>query len=209
MNAKLRGWGLDIDEKLITESNGIAKAQGVADRVRFFHQKPFDADLREATVTTMWLFPELMRLLRPTILERACPGTRILTSTWDLGTWPADAVDSGNPSIYLWTVPARIAGNWSWEFILAGQRISYAAVLEQQFQAADGVLRAGTNREVLTDVKLSGDDFSFNLAMTLDGVGLTRHEFSGKVSGERIEGTAQVILPDAPIFNFHGAHRTQ
>ena len=210
MNAKLRGWGVDIDEKLIAESNGIAKAQGVADRVKFFHQNAFDADLRDATVITMWLFPELMRLLRPTILERARPGTRILTSTWDLGTWPADAVDSGNPSIYLWTVPARIAGNWSWEFNLAGQRVSYAAVLEQQFQAAEGVLRAGNNREVLTDMKLNGDNLSFNLAMTLEGIGLTRHEFTGKVRGERIEGTAQIVLPEGTSFElpWRASHTT-
>ena len=196
LNGKLRGWGVDIDQKLIAESNGIAQAQGVADRVKFLHQNAFDADLREATVITMWLFPELMRLLRPTILERARPGTRILTSTWDLGTWPADKVEGDNPSVHLWIVPAKIAGNWSWELTLAGQRVNYAAVLDQQFQAAEGVIRAGANREVLTDVKLNGENISFNLAITLDGLGLTRHEFTGKVRGERIEGTARVDLPE-------------
>jgi hypothetical protein len=196
MNTKLRGWGVDIDQKLIAESNGVAKAQGVADRVKFFHQNAFDADLREATVITLWLFPELMRLLRPIIFERARPGTRVLTSTWDLGTWPADKIDAGNPSIHLWTVPARVAGNWSWEFSLADQRVAYAAVLDQQFQAAEGVVRAGANREVLTDVKLTGENISFDLAMTLEGFGLTRHEFTGKVRGEQIDGTAQVILPE-------------
>ena len=196
MNAKLRGWGVDIDQKLIAESNGVAKAQGVADRVQFFHQNAFDADLREATVITLWLFPELLRLLRPIIFERARPGTRVLTSTWDFGTWPADKIDAGNPSIQLWTVPARVAGNWSWEFPLANQRVAYAAVLDQLFQAAEGVVRAGPNREVLTDVKLAGENISFNLAMTLEGLGLTRHEFTGKVRGEQIDGTAQVILPE-------------
>lgn len=196
MNSKLRGWGVEIDQKLVAESNGIAQAQGVADRVKFLHQNAFDADLREATVITMWLFPELMRLLRPTILERAKPGTRILTSTWDLGSWPADKVEGGNPSVHLWIVPAKIAGNWSWEFTLAGQRVNYAAVLDQQFQAAEGVVRARANREVLTDVKLSGDNISFSLAITIEGAGLTRHQFTGKVRGERIEGTARVDLPD-------------
>ena len=196
MNPKLRGWGVDIDQKLIAESNGVAKAQGVAGRVQFFHQNAFDADLREATLITLWLFPELLRLLRPIIFERARPGTRVLTNTWDFGTWPADKIDAGNPSIHLWTVPARVAGNWSWEFSLANQRVAYAAVLDQQFQAAEGVVRAGANREVLTDVKLTGDNISFNLAMTLEGFGLTRHEFTGKVRGEQIDGTAQVILPE-------------
>jgi hypothetical protein len=196
MNTKLRGWGVDIDQKLIAESNGVAKAQGVAGRVQFFHQNAFDAELREATVITLWLFPELLRLLRPIIFERARPGTRVLTSTWDFGTWPADKIDAGNPSIHLWTVPARIAGNWSWEFSLANQSVAYAAVLDQQFQAAEGVVRAGANREVLTDVKLTGENISFNLAMTLEGFGLTRHEFTGKVRGEQIDGTAQVTLPE-------------
>ncbi|HYJ14526.1 MAG TPA: class I SAM-dependent methyltransferase [Candidatus Limnocylindria bacterium] len=196
LNTKLRGWGVDIDQKLIAESNGVAKAQGVADRIKFFHQNAFDADLREATVITLWLFPELMRLLRPIIFERARPGTRVLTSTWDFGTWPADTIDAGNPSIHLWTVPARVAGNWSWELSLANQHVAYAAVLDQQFQAAEGVVRAGANREVLTDVKLTGENISFNLAMTLEGLGLTRHEFTGKIRGEQIDGTAQLILPE-------------
>jgi hypothetical protein len=196
MNAKLRGWGVDIDPKLVAESNGLAKAQRVANRVKFIHQNAFDADLREATVITMWLFPELMRLLRPIILERARPGTRVLTSTWDLGTWPADATDNGNPTIYLWTVPARVAGNWSWELSLNGQRVNYAAVLEQQFQIAEGVARAGAHREVLTDMKLNGENISFELAVTIEGLGLIRHEFKGKARGDRIEGSAQVVLPE-------------
>src|SRR5262245_50258935 len=50
MNRKLRGWGVDIDPKLVKESNAAAREQGVADRVQFFHRNAFDADLREATV---------------------------------------------------------------------------------------------------------------------------------------------------------------
>lgn len=196
MNAKLRGWGVDIDAKLVAESNGLAAAQKVDQRVKFFHKNAFDADLREATVITMWLFPELMRLLRPIILERARPGTRVLTSTWDLGTWQPDSKDSGNPDVFLWIVPARVGGNWNWELNVAGRKISYAAVMEQQFQNAEGVLRAGSNREVLNEVKLNGENISFNLAVTLEGIGLTRHEFTGKVRGERIEGTVRVDAPD-------------
>ena len=46
-NPKLKGWGVDIDEKLVRESNEAAKKNGVADRVAFFHRNIFDADLRE------------------------------------------------------------------------------------------------------------------------------------------------------------------
>ena len=93
MNPRLRGRGVEINSNLVEESNQRARSEGVADRVRFEHRNAFDVDLRDATVVTMWLFPELMRLLRPIILERAAPGTRVLTSTWDLGTWQADEVD--------------------------------------------------------------------------------------------------------------------
>src|SRR5688572_23517725 len=73
MNRRLKGRGVDINPRLVEESNQQARSEGFADRVRFEHLNAFDADLRDATVVTMWLFPELMRLLRPIILERARP----------------------------------------------------------------------------------------------------------------------------------------
>jgi hypothetical protein len=194
MNTKLRAWGVDVDEKLIRESNQAAKTQGVGDRVKFFHRNAFDTDLREATVVTMWLFPELMRLLRPTILKTARPGTRILTSTWDLGSWAYDEVDGGNPTIYKWIVPARVEGYWSWELPIDGRQITYSAVKEQRFQVVEGVVRAGKYRELAQDIKLRGEDISFTLAMTLDQVGHTRHEFRGKVRGDQIEGRVALTL---------------
>jgi hypothetical protein len=192
MNPRLRGWGVDIDAKLVERSNLRAASEGVADRVRFEHRNAFDADLREATVVTMWLFPELMRLLRPVILERARPGTRVLTSTWDLGTWKPDKVAEGEPAIYMWIVPARVAGGWEWELTVGGRRFEYAAVLEQHFQVVEGVARAGDRREVLESATLSGQEITFTLQITLDGIGLIRHEFKGKVDGDQIAGTVTV-----------------
>ena len=192
MNPRLRGWGVDIDPALVDRSNQRARAEGLADRVHFEHRNAFDAELRDATVVTMWLFPELMRLLRPVILERARPGTRVLTSTWDLGSWKPDKVAADGLSIYMWIVPARVSGGWEWELTLAGKRVEYAVLLEQQFQAVEGVARAADRREVLESVTLRGEDIAFTLKITLDGMGLTRHEFSGKVDGNSMAGTAKV-----------------
>ena len=201
MNPRLRGWGVDIDPKLVEESNERARREGVADRVRFEHRNAFDADLREATVVTMWLFPELMRLLRPVILERARPGTRVLTSTWDLGTWRPDKVTIEEPAIYLWIVPARVAGGWDWELTVGGRQIPYGAVFEQQFQTVEGVARAGGRREVLDPATLRGGDIAFTLNITLDALGLTRHEFTGKVDGDQIVGTAKVTPSQQDTMN--------
>ena len=199
MNAKLRGWGVDIDDKLVAESNQRAKEAGVADRVRFYRRNAFDVDLKDATVVTMWLFPEFMQLLRPVILERARPGTRILTSTWSLGNWePDDVNEEGGQSVYKWIVPARVSGAWQWDLDVAGRRFRYSAVNEQQFQMVEGVVRAGDRREVLKDVKLRGEDVSFSLEITLDGLGLTRHEFTGKVRGDDIQGTVKMTPANQP-----------
>jgi Methyltransferase domain len=195
MNPRLRGWGVDIDPKLVERSNARARTEGVADRVRFEHRNAFDADLRDATVVTMWLFPELMRLLRPVILERARPGTRVLTSTWNLGSWKPDKVGEDGTT-YLWIVPAQVSGNWEWELTVAGRRYDYAVVLEQQFQVVEGVARAGDRREVLESATLRGNAITFALKITLDGIGLTQHDFSGTVDGDRIVGTVQVVPPD-------------
>jgi len=201
MNQRLRGRGVDIDAKLVEESNQRARNEGVADRVRFEHLNAFDVDLRDATVVTMWLFPDLMRLLRPIILERAAPGTRVLTSTWDLGTWQADEVDQvdvdGLP-VYMWIVPARVAGAWEWELSVAGRRVRYSSFVEQHFQKVEGVARTGDRREVLEGVTLRGADIAFALNITLDQLGLTRHEFSGKVEGDQIVGTVKVTPADQP-----------
>ena len=196
MNPRLRGWGVDIDQKLVEGSNQRARTEGVADRVRFEHRNAFDVDLRDATVVTMWLFPELMRLLRPVILERARPGTRVLTSTWDLGAWKPDKVANEGTAIYLWIVPARVAGNWEWELTVAGRKREYAAVLEQQFQVVEGVARADERREVLVSTSLRGEDIGFALKITLDGAGLTEHEFKAKVDGDRMVGTVRVAPGD-------------
>jgi hypothetical protein len=195
MNSRLRGRGVEIDSNLVDQSNQRARSEGLADRVRFEHRNAFDVDLRDATVVTMWLYPELMRLLRPIILERAAPGTRVLTSTWDLGSWPADEVSQadlvGTP-IYMWIVPARVAGAWDWELSVAGKQFRYSSFVEQHFQKVEGVARAGDRREVLDGMSLRGADIAFALNITLDDLGLTRHEFSGKVEGDQIVGTVSI-----------------
>ena len=193
MNPRLRGRGVEIDSNLVEESNQRARSEGLADRVRFEHRNAFDVDLRDATVVTMWLFPELMRLLRPIILERAAPGTRVLTSTWNLGAWQADEVDQGDGTpIYMWIVPARVAGAWEWELSVASRRFRYSSFVEQHFQMVEGVARTGDRREVLDGMTLRGADITFALNITLDRLGLTRHEFSGKVESDQIVGTVKV-----------------
>jgi precorrin-6B methylase 2 len=193
MHPAVRGRGIEIDEKLVMESRKVASANGLANRVQFLHQNAFDADLKDADIIAMWLWPELMRMLRPKILAEARPGTRIVTRIWDLGpSWKPDAVDTNGAQLFMWIVPAKVAGNWSWELEFARAKRPYAAVLEQQFQTLEGVVRSGNRRGVLDTMKLTGEEISFSLMMTLDGAGLARHQFKGRVKGDTIEGTVRI-----------------
>lgn len=196
INKKLRGFGVDVDAKLVAEANEVAKKRGIADRVQFFHQNAYDADLGKATVIAMWLWPEFQRMLRPVILAKARPGTRVITNLWDLGDWwRPDAEDLEGPRVAMWIVPARVEGYWNWELNIEGRRASYAAIKEQRFQQVEGVVRTGIRRELLHDVKLRGEEISFALGLTIDGIGFVRHVFRGRVRGDAIEGTASVSLP--------------
>src|SRR5688572_25008045 len=138
----VRGLGVDINAELVQKANAEAKKRGLADRVRFIHQNAFDADLGKSDVVFMWLFPELMRLLRPKILAQARAGTRVVAATWDLGTWPPDAVDDEGgaaPAIRKWIVPARVDGGWDWEIPLGDRIHRFSALFEQRMQQAEGV----------------------------------------------------------------------
>jgi hypothetical protein len=193
MHPGVRGRGIEIDEKLVQESRARAQAGGLGERVQILHQNAFDAELADATVITMWLWPEVMHMLRPKILAQARPGTRVITRMWDLGTWPPDETATDGTTLYKWIVPARVAGYWNWNFRLANRELSYSAILEQRFQTIEGIARVGNRRGVLNDMKLSGDDISFSLLISIEGTKLVRHQFSGKVEGDVIEGTVNVL----------------
>jgi ribosomal protein L11 methylase PrmA len=102
-----RGVGIDIDPQRIAESQENARTAGVAGRVIFREQDLFEADFREATVVTLFLWPSLNLKLRPKLLKELKPGTRIVSYMHDMGDWAAEkSVDVGYRQIHLWTVPA-------------------------------------------------------------------------------------------------------
>ena len=88
-----------------------AEAAGVADRVRFEVGDLFEADLRAATVVTLYLLPHVNRRLRPKLLAELPPGARIVTHDFDLGPeWPPEqTLDFGTDVLFRYTVPERRA----------------------------------------------------------------------------------------------------
>jgi precorrin-6B methylase 2 len=110
-----RGIGIDIDPDRVAEAKQNAVTAGVADRVRFIEGDIFDADIKEATVVTLYLLPEVNLRLRPKLLSELKPGTRIVSHNYDMGDWaPLKTVQldvSGTThTVYYWVVPPRQAG---------------------------------------------------------------------------------------------------
>ena len=194
-NPTVRGIGVDIDAKLVGQSNAAAEKAGVNNRVQFVHRNVFDTDLSKVDVIFMWLFPELMRLLRPKILDEARPGTRVVAALWDMGTWTPDAVEKDPIDINMWIVPAKVGGYWTWQLPIAALRHQYAAIFEQRFQTLEGIVRVGRRHGIFHDLKLRGEDLTFTLMMTVQGVGFVRHEFTGRVRGDAMQGIVRVTLP--------------
>jgi SAM-dependent methyltransferase len=108
-----RGVGVELSEELVATSREEAESAGVAERVRFVRQDLFEADIRPATVVTLYLLPQVNLALRPKLLRELAPGTRIVSHSHDMGDWQYEAVRqvrdvSGKTHVlYRWTVPAR------------------------------------------------------------------------------------------------------
>jgi precorrin-6B methylase 2 len=106
-----RGVCVDIDPQRIRESRVNAERAGVAERIRFLNQDLFETDLGEATVVTLFLWPDLNLKLRPKLVLGLKPGARIVSYVHDMGDWaPRETRDVrgtyGPRKLYLWIVPA-------------------------------------------------------------------------------------------------------
>lgn len=172
-----RAIGIEYDAELVELSRASAAAAGVAERATFVNADLFETDLSQATVVTMFLLPELNSRLRPHLLELA-PGTRIVSNTWDLEDWTADATEVLDPcpgfcTALLWIVPAQVAGTWR---LPDGE-----LVLEQQFQMVSGTLRTGGEAVAIEDGRLRGAELTFRAGGA---------SYTGRVRGSRLAGEA-------------------
>ena len=69
-----QGVGIDIDPQRIQEANENAKKAGVEQLVRFEENDLFKANIREASVVTLFLLTSVNARLRPETAERASRG---------------------------------------------------------------------------------------------------------------------------------------
>lgn len=177
-NYGARGVGIEIDPERIAEANQNARDAGVTDRVRFIQGDLFEADLRPATAVTLYLLSSVNLKLRPRLLEQLRPGTPVVSHDFDMGEWePDQEATRGGDDIFLWIIPAKVQGSWSWTLDDGAQQ---RAEIAQNFQRISG--KAGSRP--IENASLRGEDVAFTVE---------NRRYSGKVNGDVIQGTVQQV----------------
>jgi len=104
----IRAVGIEINPRMVEIARANVRRAGVEKLVEIRQGDVLEADLREASVVTLFLFPELNLKLRPRLRAQLRPGARIVSHRFDLGDWAADAqVTVNRYPLYLWKIRAR------------------------------------------------------------------------------------------------------
>ena len=152
-----------------------AVTAGVGDKATFVEGDMYKADISKANVLALFLLPSNMLQLRQKFLDLQ-PGSRIVSNTFGIEGWTPDetvVIEDGCSAwctALLWIVPAKVAGTWRLE---QGEM-----VLRQDFQLVTGT-HGGTP---IAGGRLRGDQIRFTVGAA---------EYTGRVTGTRIEGTVQ------------------
>ena len=169
-----RAYGFEFNPDMVALSRRRAQEAGVADKATFIEGDMYEADISKATVLALFLLPSNLDKLAPKFLALR-PGTRIVNNTFQVTGWEADASETVEGSCTSWCtshlniVPARVAGTWR----LGTNDLT----LTQEFQMVSGTLGTAT----IAGGRLNGEQISFKVGDT---------QYTGKVSGDRMEGTA-------------------
>ncbi len=185
-----RALGIEYNQDMVELSKRNAQKEGVTDKAQFMRADIFQTDFSKATVLTLYLLPSLNVKLRPTILDMR-PGTRVVSHAFTMDDWSPDQVESSEGrTAYMWIVPAKVNGNWRVE--VPGAQ-AYEASFIQQFQNVGGSAKIANKPAQFSNGKLRGDAITFSIADESN----VRRDFTGRVNGNRIEGTVKVAGENA------------
>jgi SAM-dependent methyltransferase len=196
-----RGFGVEIDPRLVKLSNENAAKAGVADRVQFLQQDLFKTDFHDANVLTLYLLPDVNLALRPKILAELKPGARVVSHDYGMGDWRPDAQETvaapdktvgarKESQVFLWTVPANVGGEWNFDLSSGRRSKTTRLVLKQSFQVVSGTVElTGKGKVRFSEGRVSGDEL--RLILPAGAIGRKPVEMVGRVSGDTLAGTLQ------------------
>ena len=181
-----RALGIEYNPEMARHAQRNAEKAGVAARARIVQGDIFVTDFTQATVLTMYLLPALNLKLRPQILAMR-PGTRVVSHSFNMDDWePDESASMDGRRAHFWVVPAKVDGTWNLEITGGGAAEKTELTFEQKYQKLEGTVGLGAAvLGGLREPRLRGFSIAFAY---VDGNSL-RREFSGRVSGNRMEGS--------------------
>jgi methyltransferase family protein len=181
-----RSMGVEYNPDMVAFAQKNAQAAGVTGKAQIVHGDIFATDFTQATVLTMYLLPSLNMKLRPQILALK-PGTRVVAHAFNMEDWePDESSDVDGRRVYLWVVPANVAGRWAMEISGGGASSEKLSLnFDQKFQKIEGIAYLGSTLAGLREPRLSGFRISFAY---VDSRGV-RRDFTGRVTGNAMEGS--------------------
>jgi hypothetical protein len=194
------GFGVDIDPKLVKLANDNAVRAGVGERVRFEQRDLFATDLSKATVVTVYLLPSTVTKLVPKMLAEMQPGARVISHDYPLAPWPHDRFvqfdteekvpisGTTRTVLYLYTVPARVGGEWTLTLPGTASKKPVRLSLVQHPFRVTGTATVEGRQVPLNDIAVHGADISFTIPATGR---MPQLRLTGKVSGEAMDGSTR------------------
>jgi SAM-dependent methyltransferase len=187
--------GIEFNKDMAELATRNAARAGVSDKVKIINGDIFVEDFSKANVLTMYLLPDLNLKLRPTILKMA-PGTRVVTNSFNMGDWEADAtIGDGYAQGYYWVVPGNAAGKWT----IKGIESSKTATLDltQRYQRVGGTISVDGKSQPILGPSLVGNRLKFSF---VDQSGQSRI-VDVTLKGDTFAGN---VLENSPLYEVSG-----
>ncbi|HOP86181.1 MAG TPA: methyltransferase domain-containing protein [Syntrophorhabdaceae bacterium] len=192
-----KGVGIELDGELIKESIENAKKEGVEKKVRFIQEDFFEVDIKDATVVTLYLLPEINELLKDKLLKELRPGARVVSHMWGIGDWEPDKIlNAYDKTLYMWFVPDCANGDW---LVVAKGRYAsknYNLKIKQRYQKIKAVLSDDKKTYEFSHANLYGNEINLYGSYAYKGK-VTILSFEGFIRGDVIEGKAYIKEPDS------------
>jgi Methyltransferase domain len=192
------GFGVDIEAPLVADANERARKEGVADRVKFHVRDLFETPVGEASVVTLYLLPTSVPKLEPKLLAELAPGSRVVSHDYPFPDWPHDRyvkldvpekiAITGTPrtTLYLYTVPARIGGEWELRLPAALAKRPLRLSVKQRPSGAAAQVGNSEKMVTVSGIEVHATDVTLTLPAGIAGAKPVT--LKGKASDRAMEG---------------------
>jgi SAM-dependent methyltransferase len=190
------GVGIDLDPRRIRESRKNAIGAGVDGVTRFVVEDLFEADITDASVIFLFLFPGVNMRLRPKLLGEVKPGARIVSYCHGMERWkPDDVMRKATNYTYLWVVPANMSGTWEGAVEDGKKRVPIRMTMTQEFQYVSGAVFVGRKVFQVKRARMEGETFTLSNTDDPQNRGFAI-SLRGEARGDTITGTLRAsVLP--------------